>query len=43
MTYLGEISFDGLIGPTHNYAGLSQRNFASQKHLNQNSNPQAAA
>ena len=43
MTYSGEINFDGLIGPTHNYAGLSQGNLASQKHLNQTSNPQASA
>ena len=43
MTYSGEINFDGLIGPTHNYAGLSQGNLASQKHLNLTSNPQAAA
>ena len=43
MTYSGEINFDGLIGPTHNYAGLSQGNLASQKNLNQTSNPQAAA
>ncbi|MDC1043021.1 N-succinylarginine dihydrolase [Gammaproteobacteria bacterium] len=43
MTFSGEINFDGLIGPTHNYAGLSQGNLASQKHLNQASNPQAAA
>ena len=43
MTFSGEINFDGLIGPTHNYAGLSQGNLASQKHLNQSSNPQAAA
>ncbi len=39
MTYSGEINFDGLIGPTHNYAGLSQGNLASQTHLNQTSNP----
>ena len=43
MTFSGEINFDGLIGPTHNYAGLSQGNLASQKHLNKTSNPQAAA
>jgi succinylarginine dihydrolase len=43
MTFSGEINFDGLIGPTHNYAGLSRGNLASQKHLNQTSNPQAAA
>ena len=24
-----EINFDGLIGPTHNYAGLSEGNLAS--------------
>ena len=43
MTFSGEINFDGLIGPTHNYAGLSKGNLASQKHHNQTSNPQAAA
>ena len=43
MTYSGEINFDGIIGPTHNYAGLSQGNLASQKNLHQTSNPQAAA
>ena len=43
MTFSGEINFDGLIGPTHNYAGLSQGNLASQKHLNKTSNPKAAA
>ena len=43
MTYSGAINFDGLIGPTHNYAGLSQGNLASQKHLNQTSNPQDPA
>ena len=35
MTYSGEINFDGLIGPTHNYGGLSEGNFASKKHNNQ--------
>ena len=43
MTYSGEINFDGLIGPTHNYGGLSEGNFASKKHHNQTSNPKAAA
>jgi len=43
MTYSGEINFDGLIGPTHNYAGLSEGNLASQEHQNKTSNPQAAA
>jgi succinylarginine dihydrolase len=27
-----EVSFDGLVGPTHNYAGLSRGNLASTKH-----------
>ena len=43
MAFSGEINSDGLIGPTHNYAGLSQGNLASQKHLNKTSNPKAAA
>ena len=43
MAFSGEINFDGLIGPTHNYAGLSQGNLASQKHLNKTSNPKTAA
>ena len=43
MTYSGEINFDGLIGPTHNYAGLSEGNFASKKHHNHTSNPKTAA
>ena len=38
-----EINFDGLIGPTHNYAGLSHGNVASQLHQNQPSWPKKAA
>lgn len=38
-----EYNFDGLIGPTHNYAGLSTGNKASMKHKNQRANPQEAA
>ena len=38
-----EINFDGLIGPTHNYAGLSFGNLASQKHINTVSHPKQAA
>lgn len=38
-----EINFDGLIGPSHHYAGLSYGNIASTKHANQVSNPKAAA
>ena len=26
-----EFNFDGLVGPTHNYAGLAQGNLASQE------------
>lgn len=38
-----EINFDGLVGPTHHYAGLSFGNEASTKHRKQNSNPKLAA
>ena len=38
-----EINFDGLIGPTHNYAGLAPGNLASLSHRNQTSNPRIAA
>lgn len=38
-----EYNFDGLIGPTHNYAGLSYGNIASANHQFQASNPRAAA
>ncbi len=38
-----EVNFDGLIGPTHNYAGLSFGNLASQKNKGAVSNPRAAA
>ncbi|MFN0025367.1 MAG: N-succinylarginine dihydrolase [Parvularculaceae bacterium] len=37
-----EINFDGLIGPTHNYAGLAFGNLASQKNKGAASNPRAA-
>jgi succinylarginine dihydrolase len=40
---LQEINFDGLIGPTHNYAGLSLGNIASAQHKGQTSYPRAAA
>lgn len=40
---LGEVNFDGLVGPTHNYAGLSYGNVASTEHRFQTSNPKAAA
>lgn len=38
-----EINFDGLVGPTHNYAGLSYGNVASIDHALTASNPRAAA
>ena len=38
-----EINFDGLVGPTHNYAGLSQGNLASEHHRGVLANPRAAA
>lgn len=40
---LREINFDGIIGPSHNYAGLSFGNVASMKHGGQVSQPRAAA
>ncbi len=38
-----EINFDGLVGPTHNYAGLAWGNLASCANKAQASNPRAAA
>ena len=38
-----EINFDGLIGPTHNYAGLSLGNVASASNAGGVSHPRAAA
>jgi len=40
---LVEINFDGLVGPSHNYAGLSLGNLASASHGGQVSYPRAAA
>ncbi len=40
---LVEINFDGLIGPSHNYAGLSLGNLASAKNADVVSSPRAAA
>lgn len=40
---LREINFDGLIGPSHNYAGLSLGNLASAKNAGGVSAPRAAA
>ena len=38
-----EVNFDGLIGPGHNYAGLSPGNLASASHAGQIAYPRAAA
>ncbi|MFI5381031.1 MAG: N-succinylarginine dihydrolase, partial [Tepidisphaerales bacterium] len=44
MTPTGhEVNFDGIVGPTHNYAGLAWGNLASQEHGGSVSNPRAAA
>jgi succinylarginine dihydrolase len=40
---LVEINFDGIVGPTHNYAGLSLGNLASGRNAGQPSFPRAAA
>ena len=40
---LREINFDGIIGPSHNYAGLSLGNLASTRNAGQVSRPRAAA
>ncbi len=38
-----EMNFDGLVGPTHNYGGLSYGNVASQSNSQAVSNPKEAA
>src|SRR5438067_5389406 len=38
-----EINFDGIPGPTHNYAGLSPGNLAAEKHARTIANPREAA
>lgn len=43
MTRARETNFDGLVGPTHNYAGLSFGNLASGRHRGLPSSPRAAA
>lgn len=40
---LVEINFDGIIGPTHNYAGLSPGNLAATRNRGLVSHPRAAA
>ncbi|MEQ8411187.1 MAG: N-succinylarginine dihydrolase [Erythrobacter sp.] len=43
MSKLVEINFDGIVGPSHNYAGLSLGNIASADHRGEPSFPRAAA
>ena len=43
MSQLVEINFDGIVGPSHNYAGLSLGNIASASHGGDISYPRAAA
>lgn len=38
-----EINFDGIVGPSHNYGGLSLGNLASARNLGKVSRPRAAA
>ncbi|KTD00164.1 succinylarginine dihydrolase [Legionella geestiana] len=38
-----ELNLDGLVGPTHHYAGLSEGNLASTSNARKPANPQAAA
>jgi succinylarginine dihydrolase len=40
---LVEINFDGLVGPSHNYAGLSLGNLAATANAGKSSHPRAAA
>lgn len=42
MTLFKELNFDGLVGPTHNYAGLAYGNEASSIHGGNCSNPKLA-
>ncbi|WP_370566751.1 N-succinylarginine dihydrolase, partial [Cyanobium sp. LEGE 06143] len=43
MKHAVEANFDGLVGPTHNYAGLSWGNVASKSNVNSVANPREAA
>lgn len=43
MSDAAEVNFDGLVGPTHNYAGLSLDNRASRSSRSEVSDPRAAA
>jgi succinylarginine dihydrolase len=43
MSAIREINFDGIVGPSHNYAGLSLGNLAATRHAGEVSQPRAAA
>ena len=43
MSAIREINFDGIVGPSHNYAGLSLGNLAAMKNAGSVSQPRAAA
>ncbi|WP_084418451.1 N-succinylarginine dihydrolase [Henriciella litoralis] len=43
MSTAYEVNFDGLIGPSHNYGGMSHGNLASSKNEGDVSNPREAA
>ncbi|QZH75209.1 MAG: N-succinylarginine dihydrolase [Erythrobacter sp.] len=43
MSRVTEINFDGIVGPSHNYAGLSLGNLAATKNAGATSYPRAAA
>lgn len=43
MSLIREVNFDGIVGPTHHYAGLSFGNVASANNAGSQSNPRAAA
>ncbi|MEW6582995.1 MAG: N-succinylarginine dihydrolase [Actinomycetota bacterium] len=43
MTAVHELNLDGIVGPTHNYAGLSRGNVASTAHGGEVSHPREAA
>ena len=43
MSSIREINFDGIVGPSHNYAGLSLGNLASARNAGAMSRPRAAA
>ena len=43
MSRAFEVNFDGIVGPTHNYAGLSFGNIASMTNAKAASNPKQAA